>query len=181
MTDIVEQIIGTIIAIAIALGGCVAYFWGTNWLLDKLLSTNDATTGAEMTRRDSLRSQIRPWLFLAPALLFLSVYLIYPVIETFRLSFFDKTGGFTADAFGSKLSIVANKTDMVGVLAMSVVNNKVDFVKSKIDIAATVFKNEPTSIKTGADAIRQAALNCHFIGTALPALSVLLIGAGGTF
>jgi type VI secretion system secreted protein VgrG len=79
-------------------------------------------------------------------------------------SFFDKTGGFTADAFGSKLSIVANKTDMVGVLAMSVVNNKVDFVKSKIDIAATVFKNEPTSIKTGADAIRQAALNCHFIG-----------------
>ncbi|RYE82216.1 MAG: sugar ABC transporter permease, partial [Hyphomicrobiales bacterium] len=41
---------------------------------------------------DSLRSNIRPWLFLAPALLFLAVYLIYPVIETFRLSFFDKTG-----------------------------------------------------------------------------------------
>ena len=92
MTDIIQQIIGALIAIAIALGGCVAYFWGTNWLLDKFLNANDATTGAEMTRRDNLRSQIRPWLFLAPALLFLSVYLIYPVLETFRLSFFDKTG-----------------------------------------------------------------------------------------
>ena len=38
MTDVIQQIIGAIIAIVIALGGCVAYFWGTNWLLDKFLS-----------------------------------------------------------------------------------------------------------------------------------------------
>lgn len=82
-------------------------------------------------------------------------------------SFFDKTGGFTADAFGAKLSIVANKTDMVGILAMSVINNKVDFVKSKVDMSATVFKNSPTEIKTAGNAIRQAALNCHFIGVFL--------------
>jgi alpha-glucoside transport system permease protein len=90
--DIIQQIVGALFAIAIALGGTVAYFWGTNWLLDKFLSADARMTGPEMTKRDNLRSQIRPWLFLLPALLFLSVYLIYPVVETFRLSFFDKSG-----------------------------------------------------------------------------------------
>ncbi len=93
MTDIIQQITGALIAIAIALGGTVAYFWGTNWLLDKFLST-ERSSGDEITLRDNLRSQIRPWLFLFPALLFLTVYLVYPVIETFRLSFFDKNGVF---------------------------------------------------------------------------------------
>jgi alpha-glucoside transport system permease protein len=90
MADILQQIVGAVFAIGIALAGLVAYFWGTNWLLDKVLSSSGS--GAEATRTESLRSQIRPWLFLFPALLFLSVYLVYPVIETFRLSFFDKSG-----------------------------------------------------------------------------------------
>lgn len=89
--DIFQQVFGAVIAIAVALAGCVAYFWGTNWLLDKFLGSGSAT-GDTLTRRDNLRSGIRPWLFLIPALLFLSVYLVYPVIETFRLSFFDKSG-----------------------------------------------------------------------------------------
>ncbi|MDP1730517.1 MAG: sugar ABC transporter permease [Devosia sp.] len=88
----VQQVVGAVFAIAIALGGAVAYFWGSNWLLDKVLGTGTRMSGREITRRDNLRSRIRPWLFLLPALLFLSVYLIYPVIETFRLSLFDKTG-----------------------------------------------------------------------------------------
>lgn len=92
MTDIVQQLFGGAIAIGIALAGCVAYFWGTNWLLDKMLTTNNAMGSAEVTRRDGIRSNIRPWLFLFPALLFLAIYLVYPVIETFRLSLFDKTG-----------------------------------------------------------------------------------------
>jgi alpha-glucoside transport system permease protein len=92
MGDVLQQIIGAVFAIGIALAATVAYFWGTNWLLDRFLSNDRVAVGAEMTRRDNLRSQIRPWLFLLPALLFLSVYLVYPVVETFRLSFFDKTG-----------------------------------------------------------------------------------------
>src|SRR3954469_15955895 len=94
MSDILQQIIGAIFAIAVALAGCVAYFWGTNWLLDKFLADPPGEANDATTRRDNLRSQIRPWLFLAPALLFLTVYLIYPVVETFRLSFFDKSGNF---------------------------------------------------------------------------------------
>jgi len=35
---------------------------------------------------------VRPWLFLAPALLLLGVYLVYPCFETLRLSFMDATG-----------------------------------------------------------------------------------------
>jgi alpha-glucoside transport system permease protein len=99
MTDIIQQIIGALIAIVVAVGGCVAYFWGTNWLLDRVLGDRPGVTGDEATRRDTLNAQIRPWLFLLPALLFLAIYLVYPVIETFRLSFFDKNGenfiGFT--------------------------------------------------------------------------------------
>jgi alpha-glucoside transport system permease protein len=92
MTDVLQQILSAVFAIGIALAGTVAYFWGTNWLLDRFLTPSAATPAAEATRKDSLRTSIRPWLFLLPALLFLSIYLIYPVIETFRLSFFDRTG-----------------------------------------------------------------------------------------
>ncbi|MEO5807813.1 sugar ABC transporter permease [Devosia sp.] len=86
-----QQITGAIVAIVVALAACVAYFWGSNWMLDRFLSSRKVTGDAE-TRRDHLRDSIRPWLFLLPALLFLSVYLVYPVFETLRLSVLDKTG-----------------------------------------------------------------------------------------
>ena len=88
----VQQILGAVIAVLVALSACFAYFWGTNWLLDKFLASNTAMSGDQITKRDTLRSGIRPWLFIFPALLFLSLYLIYPVFETLRLSFFDKFG-----------------------------------------------------------------------------------------
>jgi alpha-glucoside transport system permease protein len=69
-----------------------AYFWGANWLLDRFLVTTPAMAGVAIGRRDSLRSRIRPWIFLAPTLFFLSVYLVYPIFETFRLSLFDRLG-----------------------------------------------------------------------------------------
>jgi alpha-glucoside transport system permease protein len=92
MSDILQQLLGAAFAIAVALAGLFAYFWGTNWLLDKYLASDARTEGDVITRRDSLKSKIRPWLFMFPALLFLSVYLVFPVIETFRLSFFDNSG-----------------------------------------------------------------------------------------
>ena len=91
MGDIVQQLFGAVIAIAVALAACVAYFWGSNWLLDRFLSSDHAS-GDTVTRRDRQRDRIRPWLFLFPALLFLSVYLIYPVFETLRLSVLDRSG-----------------------------------------------------------------------------------------
>jgi alpha-glucoside transport system permease protein len=79
-----------IIVVAVAL--FVAYFWLINWVLDRVLATTPEMPGETITRRDKLRSRIRPWLFLAPALLFLAIYLIYPVFETFRLSLYDRLG-----------------------------------------------------------------------------------------
>jgi alpha-glucoside transport system permease protein len=79
-----------IVVLAVAL--FFAYFWLTNRLLDRVLATTPDMPGERITRIDALRSRIRPWLFLAPALLFLSVYLIYPVFETLRLSLFDRLG-----------------------------------------------------------------------------------------
>lgn len=88
----IQQILGAGLAVVVALVACAAYFWGTNWLLDKLLAPNATMGSAAVTRRDIRRSQIRPWLFAGPAMLFLTVYLIYPVFETLRLSMFDRFG-----------------------------------------------------------------------------------------
>jgi alpha-glucoside transport system permease protein len=102
----VQQILGAGLAVVVALAACAAYFWGTNWLLDRLLAPNPAMGSEAVTRRDVRRSQIRPWLFVGPAMLFLTVYLVYPVFETLRLSMFDRFGqnfiGFSnyAWAFG---------------------------------------------------------------------------------
>jgi len=85
-----HQILNAITAVAIALAACFAYFWGSNWLLDRVLSSSPAMNEDVETRRDLRRSAIRPWLFILPALLFLVIYLVYPVIETVRLSLFDK-------------------------------------------------------------------------------------------
>jgi len=92
MNDIVPQLLNAGFAIVIAVAGAIAYFWGSNWLLDRFLVSSESMPVDQVTRRDAIRSQIRPWLFLAPALLFLSVYLVYPVIETVRLSFYDNAG-----------------------------------------------------------------------------------------
>jgi len=88
----VEQIVGALIAVAVALAACFAYFWGTNWLLDRFLATDNSMSVETVTRRDQTRSGIRPWLFILPALLFLVLYLVYPVVETLRLSVYDKFG-----------------------------------------------------------------------------------------
>jgi alpha-glucoside transport system permease protein len=42
-----------------------------------------------------LRDRIIPWVFIAPALVLLSVYLVYPAVATVIRSFFDQKGVFT--------------------------------------------------------------------------------------
>ncbi|TIT50642.1 MAG: sugar ABC transporter permease, partial [Mesorhizobium sp.] len=47
------------------------------------------TAAVNNLRRQGL---VRPWLFVGPALIILTIYLIYPVIATLWLSFFDRGG-----------------------------------------------------------------------------------------
>jgi alpha-glucoside transport system permease protein len=83
-----DPIFQTVAAVVISLSFCLLYFAGTNLLLEKIVSLPFVSTSL----REELRSSIQPWLFLAPALFLLGVYLFYPLFETFRLSFFDATG-----------------------------------------------------------------------------------------
>jgi alpha-glucoside transport system permease protein len=87
------QIFNAIITILIGVGGCLVYFFGSNWLLDRALPVS-ANNDAGAVRNLKRQSIIRPWLFLGPALLFLSLYLIYPAISTFIWSFYDKNENF---------------------------------------------------------------------------------------
>lgn len=85
------QIFSAFLAIVLGVGGCVAYFWSANRLLDVVFPARGVSGAAAV---DNLRRQglIRPWLFIGPALLILVVYLIYPVVSTLWYSVYDRTG-----------------------------------------------------------------------------------------
>jgi alpha-glucoside transport system permease protein len=83
-----DALVQTLTAVVVSIAFCLLYFAGSNFLLDKLVDASSAT----LNRKEGLKTQIRPWLFLAPAFVLLGVYLFYPLFETFRLSFFDATG-----------------------------------------------------------------------------------------
>ncbi len=49
----IQQILGAELAVASRFAACVAYFWGTNWLLDRLLASDDRMAPETVTRRDN--------------------------------------------------------------------------------------------------------------------------------
>ena len=84
-----NPIVQGIFTIAIGVGGCVAYFFLSNWLLDKVIFP---AKGSNPGRNINRANQVRPWLFLLPAILALGLYLVYPVIGSFWRSLFDRSG-----------------------------------------------------------------------------------------
>ncbi|MGD9917867.1 MAG: carbohydrate ABC transporter permease [Paenirhodobacter sp.] len=76
---------GTIVA---GVFGCVAWFWGSNLILDTIFPPRGAHAGRNITRAN----RVRPWLFIGPALLFLGLYLVYPVFKSLWLSVLDSDG-----------------------------------------------------------------------------------------
>ena len=79
-----------LITIIVGVGGCVAYFYFSNQFLDKVVFPS---TGKNPGRNISRANMVRPWLFLAPAIFALGLYLAYPVVETLRLSLTDRDMG----------------------------------------------------------------------------------------
>ncbi|MDP5362699.1 MAG: sugar ABC transporter permease, partial [Paracoccaceae bacterium] len=79
-----------LLTIIIGVGGCVGYFYGANLLLDKVLFK---PSGPHAGRNINRANQIRPWIFLMPAILALGLYLAYPVVATLRLSFLERLPG----------------------------------------------------------------------------------------
>jgi alpha-glucoside transport system permease protein len=83
-----NAVVQTVVAVVASMAFGLLYFAGSNFLLDRLASI----TPVSVNRKEGLKSAIRPWLFLAPALVLLALYLFYPLFETFRLSFYDARG-----------------------------------------------------------------------------------------
>ena len=79
-----------LITIVLGVGGCLAYFFLANQVLDKFIFPPRPDDRGRNINRANL---LRPWLFLLPAILALGLYLAYPVIETLRLSVTDRSLG----------------------------------------------------------------------------------------
>ncbi|WP_075292519.1 carbohydrate ABC transporter permease [Pararhizobium arenae] len=86
-----QQLFYAIVTMAAGVLACVAYFFGTNWILDRIFPSK-GLSGAKASQNLRITNAIRPWLFLGPALFALTIYLIYPVIESVWLAFHDKSG-----------------------------------------------------------------------------------------
>ena len=86
-----------LITILFGVGGCVAYFYLSNLFLDKVLFPARGKNAGQNINRANM---VRPWLFLAPALVALGLYLAYPVVETFRLSVTERLPGGASQFVG---------------------------------------------------------------------------------
>jgi alpha-glucoside transport system permease protein len=75
------------IALLVGVGGIWLLFTGASSLVERL--------------PPRIRDGILPWVFITPALLLLSIYLVYPAIVTVIGSFQDKKGAFTLDNWAS--------------------------------------------------------------------------------
>ncbi len=78
-----------ILTILIGVGGCIGYFWASNLVLDKVIfPAKGPRAGRNITRAN----QVRPWLFLLPAIIALGLYLAYPVVGSFIRSLYNRQG-----------------------------------------------------------------------------------------
>ena len=70
---------------------CAGYFYGSNALLDVIFPSKNRPPEV-VARNLRIVNQVRPWLFLGPALLLLFFYLFYPVVQSVIISFYGRTG-----------------------------------------------------------------------------------------
>ena len=78
-----------LLTIVIGVGGCVAYFYFSNLVLDRVIFP---ARGANIARNINRANAVRPWLFLFPAVFALGLYLAYPVVGSFVRSLYDRSG-----------------------------------------------------------------------------------------
>src|SRR5690554_5345435 len=69
--------------------GCVGYFFVSNWLLDRVIFP---ARGRNVGRNINRANMVRPWLFVAPAVFALGLYLAYPVVGSFVRSLYNRGG-----------------------------------------------------------------------------------------
>ncbi len=87
----VSQIVMAVGVMVAGVFACALYYWLSDKALQLIFPVPEDNVRAA-SRNLNRRAVVRPWLFLGPALLLLTVYLVYPVIATFILSFYDRAG-----------------------------------------------------------------------------------------
>jgi alpha-glucoside transport system permease protein len=86
-----ERILSIGAAVIVVAGTLGVYYSGSNWVLYRVVADRVQPDGT-FKSREGWRAAISPWLFAGPALFLLGVFLVYPVIQTIRLSFFNTRG-----------------------------------------------------------------------------------------
>lgn len=87
-----NEILEAVVFVTVGVGAMLLYYFGTDWLLSTVFADKLDANGRVERSFTNLRARVRPWLFVAPALLFLGVYLLYPSLATFYFSFFNSDG-----------------------------------------------------------------------------------------
>jgi alpha-glucoside transport system permease protein len=72
------KVLNGILAILGGVGASLAIFWLLNYAAERL-----PTRWSE---------RVKPWVFAGPAVLFISIFLVYPAVRTIVMSFFDRRG-----------------------------------------------------------------------------------------
>ncbi len=73
-----NRVLVVLVALVVGVLGVFALYYAMDWLINRL--------------PDRYRDQVRPFAFVGPAVVFLGVFLLYPTINTFFLSFQDAKG-----------------------------------------------------------------------------------------
>jgi len=89
----ISQLVSAFGAVIAGVFLCALYYWLSDKLLQLVFPVRDGDGDVRAASRNlARRASVRPWLFLGPALLLLGIYLVYPVVATFILSFYDRSG-----------------------------------------------------------------------------------------
>ncbi len=64
-----------VVALAVGVGGIFSLYWAMDYAVNKM--------------PEQWRESVRPWVFVGPALVILSIFLLYPALNTIWLSFLD--------------------------------------------------------------------------------------------
>ena len=83
-------------SIVIAVGISFLYFWITNWLNAGL---SRVRVGKDLGKQTAIVEAIQPWIFVGPALVLLTLFLLVPAFSTLSLSFQEADGTRTLDNY----------------------------------------------------------------------------------
>jgi|TARA_B110000444_G_scaffold46039_1_gene41986 alpha-glucoside transport system permease protein len=91
-----EKIGFAIRVIFLSVGISFLYFWITNWLNMSFARYREKDSEG---RQSTIIEAIQPWIFVGPAIVLLSLFLLFPAFSTLNLSFREADGSFSSQNY----------------------------------------------------------------------------------